>query len=538
MPTVRRAKEPDPHISCFDAFHLDPVVAPHRRSGPLEALCDIPAEEDSTPLTPTVQLLPGIEVFDLFEDSELSTVWKDGEICQCLVPQSVLGWEFFSLLWPQPDGAAPVRLNADVEVLFGRPPGLARCPSLLFAYVPAGRAYEGPGDLLATQPGHSPHQGRSLPLGRAGRSRRGGGAMRSAHASEKASHNLDHEGRSCAARLTVLSPTAVYKDANALPEVSDAFSSSWGLFIGPRSRSLVLLSRQRGRIDLHLAMLFSVDAAFRQGGDLIAATARLYAPFGTEEQAAALLGGLDPSKVHCGVTNALVADHVDASTDGRGDYREYLGCILPNFFVSNASNNLLFLTPHEAQQHRGGCADARGAPGAPSAKKLPDFPMWTSTGGAIEEDQRNILRKYHAQFPPRMMPARSLGDELLNLLGLNDGGPSSWTNVVNHLGGCADVRLAGAREAIAGGGGGGGARPHTRGGVGSAAGGSNLQSHVPSRPVSAGESDHHVDAVGWQLTQHLVPGGDELPGAPIIQRVNTPPMPLAAPTSEREPLGA
>jgi hypothetical protein len=286
----------------------------------LEAFCQIPSDNPQREDPDTITLAPGLDVIDFYVTSEKSEVWKNDAPFECLVPRALQGWEFYTLLHPKPEGSFPVVINPDstdrpkIELLFGRPPGAQQCPSMLFIIVPAGQQYQIPQTLAAAA-----HQG---PSGRQMMSRRArGGEGTTPFFYEKACGNLDDKGQSLRPRLLALCPNTVYDETAVLPD-----GASWGLFVGPRHRRLLLLNKSSGRIDVHMLMLFSIDAVFRRGGALVEATSRLYEPFGTAEQAKALFPDFDPLKAHCGLTNALIADHVSSSTDGRDDYRPYWAC--------------------------------------------------------------------------------------------------------------------------------------------------------------------------------------------------------------------
>lgn len=265
--------------------------------------------------------------------------------------------------------------------------------------------------------------------------------MATPYSYEKGCGNLDEKGQSLRPRLLALCPNRIYDDAAVLPD-----GASWGLFVGPRHRRLLLLNKTCGRIDVHLLMLFSMDAVFQRGRSLIDATARLYEPFGTSEQAVALFSDFDPLKAHCGLTNAVIADHVDASLDGRDDYRRLLGVWPHAFFISNSSDNMRFLTPLEVQHHRTG-KDKEFAE-LPTPHKLEDFPQWVIGPGAVEADHRTALRKYRTRVIPRTTQpqlADSWHGGVLQLLGLHSTGVKEdpWSQMVSKLGGCAEVTFAG-----------------------------------------------------------------------------------------------
>lgn len=429
----------DPHVTCLDTFSLTPVPVAHS-PGPLESFCQVPSDNPHREGAPTVTLAPGLEVFDFYASSEKTEVWKDNaSLHDVLVPHTLVGWEFYTLLYPRPDGSAPVTINPDssgpgIELLFGRPPGAQQCPSVLFIIVPEGQQYQVP-----TPSGQ--HQGRPHP--KSGRAR--GAASKTPYSCEKAADNLDAKGVSLHKRLLALCPAGLYDETAVLPD-----GSGWGLFIGPRHRLLVLLNRKRGRIDVQLAMLFSIDAVFQQGQSLIDGTARLFASFGTAEAAAALFKDFDPLKAHCGFTNAVIADHINASIDGRDDYRRLLGVWPQSFFVSNNSDNLRFLTPLEVQHHRSAAGSGRrDETELPAALRLEDFPKWVITHGEFDHEDRKLLRRYRTHIIPYATKAQSepWRGGVLSFLGLhtssNAKADDTWSNMVTKLGGCAEVTFAG-----------------------------------------------------------------------------------------------
>mmetsp|Transcript_7446 Transcript_7446/g.15469 ORF Transcript_7446/g.15469 Transcript_7446/m.15469 type:complete len:492 (-) Transcript_7446:108-1583(-) len=372
--------------------------------GPFEALCGQPHDLRgfAKARQSTVELLPGVDILNLYRLSEQSDIWKDGEVTPCLVPRQLIGWEFYSLLWPQPDGASPLRLSATVSLLVGRRPGAPACPSLLFAHVQAGHLYAGSAGMGPMDRGGAPSQRKDGPEGRG----------RLAQTFERLSGNLDFAHRTIMPRMAVLCPSAIYKDAAVLPD-----EQNWGLFIGPRSRTLVLLNRHRGRIDLHLAALLGLDAAFNFGADLISATSRLFKPFGSQDQVPALFGPhFDPLKIHSGLTNAIMADHVREQKDGREDYLKLFNVRLPSFFLSNASSNLCFVTLGEAQNVRAGRGTAVRMQ-LPEPAPLPDVPRWTLHGPFSAAGLRE-LQDYRNRVP--LLPANpttSVGG-LMQWLGL------------------------------------------------------------------------------------------------------------------------
>mmetsp|Transcript_928 Transcript_928/g.2274 ORF Transcript_928/g.2274 Transcript_928/m.2274 type:complete len:509 (-) Transcript_928:21-1547(-) len=424
--------DPDAHhVHCLDLYNLGTTYEhDHRRNGgPFDVLCRVPVDKGhGMSVSPSVALLPGVDALDFYATSEHAEIWKNGATTVCLMPQEVIGWEFYSLLWTQPDGTVPLRLGESVELLIGRRPGEPLCPSILFAYVPKGHAYPQPGHSAASTPGA---RQRAQPLAPSQ-----GGATRSAYKSERQSYNLDEHGHTRLARLVVLSPQSVYNNAALLPD-----DPNWGLFIGPRSRSLVLLNKQRGRIDLNLATLLSVDAAFLQCRALIEATSRLFEPFGSRERVPDLFGDMHPLNVHSGLTNAIVPDHMNVSSDGRADYMHTFNVRLPTFFVSNASANTCFLTPLEAQFHRTGgkISQSSKVKSLPQPIPLPDMPSWTVTGPLDQEGQK-ALHEYRMRHPLRASPHATSGSGedhgwLSSLFGL-DHRVGGW---LSSIGGCIDV---------------------------------------------------------------------------------------------------
>jgi len=427
----------DPHVTCLDTFSLNPVPVSHA-PGPLEAFCQIPSDNPHREDPDTVTLAPGVDVINFYDSTDKTEVWRDFESFECLVPQALQGWEFFTLLRPKPEGTEPMALNPDssgprIDLLFGRPPGAQQCPSMLFIIVPAGQQYQPPA-------GAGGKPGRQMLSVRSNKA-----AANTPYSYEKACGNLDAKGQSLRPRLLALCPVHIYDESSVLPD-----GASWGLFVGPRHRRLLMLNKTCGRIDVHLMMLFSMDAVFQRCQAMIEGTARLYEPFGTAEQATALFADIDPMKVSCGFTNAVVADHVDASLDGRDDYRRLLGIWPPSFFVSNSSDNLRYLTPLEVQQHRTGKAREDNIE-LPVPHKLEDFPVWVMGPGVVEADHRTALRKYRTRVIPRnnmQEQQATWRDGVLQLLGLHTAGPKkedSWGSIVASLGGCAEVTFAGAQ---------------------------------------------------------------------------------------------
>lgn len=426
-------------ISCMDALDMFQLSnTQDKQSKGIEAsgagFCQNPVAAQRVvqrTAASSVQLLHGIDVVDLYEGSTKSAIWKDGEVVSCYVPAEVAGWEFYSLLWPQPECTAPLKLDKDIEMLVGRPPSNPVCTSMVFAYVPAHRVYLP--DAKSTNKAVDPRR----------RANNGTTAMgpkarlthRTARSIEEQHGNLDKSSRTIVGRLVVLLPYHIYKDAAGLPE-----EPYWGLFIGPRNHALVLLSKQRGRIDLHLAVLFALDAAFRYSAGLISATSRLFQPFASQDSVASLFGKFEPLQAHCGLTNAVVADHADPEADGRRDYERFLGSRLPAFFTSVASCNLRYLTPREAQLKH--TQDDLAT--LPNPESLPLFPCWTLKG-RFDEADRGVLLQYRQQYPTLPTHSRGLAHGVSGGYGLFEllsaGNP--WS-MVSAFGSCAEVTMSAA----------------------------------------------------------------------------------------------
>jgi len=493
------------HVTCFDHFSLAPHAAVVQErcasANPFDQLFRNPFErQTASKLWPaTVPLLPGIEVLDLYRDSELSEIWKDGQTCRCLVPRAMVGWEFFSLLWPQPGGTSPLKLSPTIELLGGRPPKGSVCPSVLFALVPQHYLYPTASPLHSTpQPmaQSKAQQLQSRTLG-TGMALPPGVAAHTPEGFERISDNLDGSLRTKSARLLVLCPCAVYEEASQMPA-----DQNWGLFIGPRSRSLVLLNKHRGRIDLHLATLLAIDAVYRMCEGLIAAVARLFSPFGSQDHVPALFGPrLDPLKIHSGLTNAAVADHINVGMDGRNDYQRYFGIRLPFFFLSNASNNLCFLTPLEAQQQR--AHDDMGghpSPSHPSPKlvepgPLPAMPRWTLH---LSGSDQSALEDYRAHKRHKPAEEVSVASSLLqHILGLHDvvsggGGDAPMTSNGNWFSAlvpnCTEVTPGGAGSRVSG--------PAAYGGA------SSMDGHREALVQDRGQAPGFAGAHASSSTQH------------------------------------
>jgi len=437
-----KIREDDFHITCLDTFSMAPVTTP-QVPGPLEAFCHIPADQEDTTPPQTTVLLPGVDVLDLYKDSEKTEIWKNSTTIECLAPKILSGWEFYSMLTTQPEGSSDLKLTGNVELLIGRPPGALHVPSLLFALVPEGVVY---GDDGTPRSGTNPvkHSSSSQSLQTSSRGPPGARANRRsstvAMTQERATYNLNSAGQSIMPRLVVLCPKYVYGDANALPD-----ESSWGLFVGPRSRGLVLLNRA-ARIDLNQAMLFSTDAIFRKGKEFLSATARNFKAFGSEKQVAEMFSenAYDPTKVHCGLSNALVPDHLDVSRDGREDFRRFLGCCPHQFFVSLATDNLRYLTAQEVQMHR---TNTRVKLDLPRPTTIPDYPRWVFGLGEIQSEHRSKLRKYRTHYVPRHEPhaPSSSGGRFMRMLGLYQpySGEDALSKMVSALGACKEMTFAG-----------------------------------------------------------------------------------------------
>jgi len=440
----RRPPDDEPHVGCLDTFSLPGSGAASRRisgrggDSAFDDFCRSPWHKSTVANgPPLVQLLPGVDVLDLYSNSDMAEVWKDGRTLACLVPRAVVGWEFYSLLWPEPNGTSPLRLSSDIEILIAREPKGGIIPSLLFAFVPSNHYYDAGGTAApGNEDPKSAHSRSAIAKGNRQNMLMGRGAMKY----EKASGNLNTAFRSVTARVLVLCPSTVYRDSASLPA-----DQNWGLFIGPRNRSLVLLNKHRGRIDLHLATLLGLDAHFRMCEGFIAAMARLFAPFGTQDAVPALFGWpLDPLRIHSGLTNSTVADHVSVQMDGREDYQRHFGIRLPSFFLSNASNNLCFLTPHEAELQR--AEDGRARPHLLHPGPLPDLPKWTLSGLFGPEAQHKLVDyRSRVQPRPRDEDGGGVGGLLQHLLGVHDAVDSdSWiSKLVPGIGpgGCTEIQI-------------------------------------------------------------------------------------------------
>lgn len=546
-----KQKDDDIHITCLDTFSMNPVSAPQAH-GPFEAFCHIPADHHDTAPPATTHLLPGLHVLDLYRDSEKTELWINGGLRECLAPHRLCGWEFYSLLHTQPDGSSTLKLTTDVELLFGRPPGALHVPSMLFALVPEGQMYGGGFDASADvkQPAavnmqqktvsretpmststlkdqmldvedgplktgtsspndppkpllkqvlmaNSSSTGPQRQLPTIGHSRRRISTLAMSH--ERGTENLDRSGKSIMPRLVVLCPRQVFDDPQTLPD-----AKSWGLFIGPRSRNLVLLNRQN-RVDLNQVMLFSVDATFRKGKDLLSATARNFRAFGAESQVEQMFSesDFDPLKVHCGMTNAVVADYVDVGRDGRDDYRRFLGCCPPQFFVSLSTDNLRYLTPQEVQLHR---SSAGKKLDVPRPGTIPDYPRWVVGLKDFRSEQRQKLRKYHTNYVPRQDTRgdQDYGGGIFRMLGLYQPQPGedALSRMVSALGGCTEVAIAAAQPW------------NEEAKDAKAKIDARTKSPAPApAPVSAfsvcgSDEDDPGSSIHWRHSLDLVPGGD------------------------------
>jgi len=260
---------------------------------------------------------------------------------------------------------------------------------------------------------------------------------------------------------------------------------------------------------------------------LIAAVARLFAPFGSQDHVPALFGPhLDPLKVHSGLTNAAVADHINVGMDGRKDYQRYFGIRLPFFFLSNASNNLCFLTPLEAQQQR--AHDMGGQPGPQLAEPgpLPDMPRWTLHLSGSDQSALAEYRSHVRQKPPK---DPSMGESILqHILGLHDvvsggGGDNSMPNsnwFSSLVPACTDVtpggsgsreggRAARSTRSIIGAGGGDGCRETFVRDGRETPGFANVHAspttqHAPTYAGYSGVEANHVHRSNWtdSVVQH------------------------------------
>lgn len=431
----------DGEIGVLDAFSFAHTLPGDNRDatgfGLLGSWCTVPSgAQHIGSRRAFVTLMPGIEVLDLYSASVWREIWKDGSAVECYVPKSVIGWEFYSMLYPQPDSASVLRLNGVVELLIGRPPGKELCPSIVFAFVPAGYAHISPS---------GPTGSTSAFDKRAASSRRKvsfestapDSAMKGSSFSctvqfvERQQRNLGLGGRSLYARLVVLCPTAVFRDTLSMPP-----EVVWGLYISPRNRTMILVNRDRGRIDLQLACLLTHDAVFRRNGELISVFCKLFERFGTADLVPACFEDVDPLNIHCGFTNALVADHLDIEADGREDYLTYFGVRPSEFFLSNSSTNLCFLVPIDAQRHRAGMPidDITLL----REQALPDMPIWT-LAGVFDQDSMRALRHYRERSRPSPeMDIGTVQGGLLHILGLENVG-SGW---LKALTGCREVTVA------------------------------------------------------------------------------------------------
>lgn len=427
----------DRDVTCLDAFsfaHIDQADGADVTGLGLESFCTIPSGAHYIGNRRAfVTLVPGIEALDLYSASVWREIWKDGCAVECWVPKALIGWEFYSLLYPQPDCASTLRLNGAIELLIGRPPGKEVCPSILFAYVPGGYVHMAPvapASFSSAAPQSSA----------ASRGMRPGFASvpppstmksngRTVQTVERQQGNLDNGGRAVYARLVVLCPTSVFKDSASIPP-----EVTWGLFVSPRSRTMILVNRERGRIDLQLACLLTHDAVFRFCSGLTTAFGRLFEPLGTAHVVPNCFRDADPLQIHCGITNALVVDHADIEADGREDYRTHFGVRLPEFFLSNSSANLCFLVPAEAQKHRAGirCIDLNAL-----REGLPNMPMWTLEGVFDEDTMRSLVHYRERSRPPPAADITSVKGGLLHFLGIDSA--SIWLKAFS---GCSDMTIA------------------------------------------------------------------------------------------------
>eukprot|EP00927_Polykrikos_kofoidii_P015617 TRINITY_DN16957_c0_g1_i1.p1 TRINITY_DN16957_c0_g1~~TRINITY_DN16957_c0_g1_i1.p1 ORF type:complete len:504 (-),score=59.77 TRINITY_DN16957_c0_g1_i1:156-1667(-) len=426
----------DHHVNCLDIYSLQTRVEPasgRPHAGPLDALCHVTVDKRHGKfISPSVQIAPGLSVCDLYSTSEKSEVWKDGMIVHCWVPQALVGWEFYSLLWPQPEGTAPLKVGTEgLELLLGRRPGGQVCPSLLFVFIPQGVPFLPP----ISKGKVTPADRRVRESSAAMPNHPAGDHSRGARELEQLCGNLDAKSCLLSGRIVVAAPTSIYNNTNSLPD-----DPNWGLFIGPRSRSLVLLNKQRGRIDIPLATLVAVDAVFWSGQNLIEATARLFDVFGTRNRVASLFENWDPLCIHSGFTNATVVDQLSVAMDGRKDYDRILQSKLPSFFVSNASDNLCFLTPQEAKSHRSmEYEDPLNSMRLLSQRPLPDMPCWTLLG-PFDEVGESALGMYRVRVPPieteRDLQQPQESNWFSKLIGLDH---MSTYPVLRGLRGCSEI---------------------------------------------------------------------------------------------------
>lgn len=388
-------------------------------------------------------------MLDLYATSVRREIWKDGRALECLVPKSVIGWEFYTLLHPQPGGASALRLNGAIALLAGRPPGKEVCPSIFFAYVPAGYVHvapSGPAAFVSDPPG-SPAPTMRTRVGSPAASMRTTtwsprisdacepstappSALkrrdRTVLAAERQHGNLEFGSRAAHARLVVLCPTAVLSDVTLMPP-----EVMWGLYISPGSRHVFLASRDTGKIDLHLSCLLTYDSVFRRCGGLASAYGRLFDPLGTAHAVPNCFQDVDPLDIHCGITNGLVVDHRDIDLDGRDDYRSQFGLRLPEFFVSNSSVNLCFLAPLGAEKRRTGAPSIGQA--SPSSSMLPDLPLWT-LDGIFDEKGVRALQNYRK----RSRPQPDVDTGFLDVLGVS----GSFTRWFSGFGSCREMTKA------------------------------------------------------------------------------------------------
>lgn len=208
----------------------------------------------------------------------------------------------------------------------------------------------------------------------------------------------------------------------------------------------MLLKKDRGRVDLHLAVLFTVEVVFRQGAGVVAAAARLFAAFGVEEQVRELFCiNFDPLKVHSHLMSVTSADHLSIFADGRAEYEQILGVKLPEPFVSNASDNVCFLEPYAVAQ--------------PQSGPLPDMPSWTLRGSFTNvqalalEGYRVRARDARREREPALSPVGDILQFLAPLAPLaalaGSAGASLAAGARGTLDSCTRIHVAGPKETFA-----------------------------------------------------------------------------------------
>jgi hypothetical protein len=196
----------------------------------------------------------------------------------------------------------------------------------------------------------------------------------------------------------------------------------------------MLLKKDRGRIDLHLAVLFTVEVVFRKGAGVVAAATRPFAAFGVQEKVRELFCiNFDPLKVHCHLMNVANANagHVSIFVDGRAEYENGLGIKLPQAFVSNASDNICFLDTDPAHKAQSGA--------------LPDMPSWTLRGSFTNEqvddleNYRHCARGARLEVESALSPVGDILQFLAPLLAFAGGAGSSLTS-------CTGMHVAGSKQ--------------------------------------------------------------------------------------------